>query len=46
MLRTMARWHAPDGFNTVDQLEGHKCHEVPYPGGNRVFVARHVPRVP
>ncbi|MEA5114035.1 MAG: EAL domain-containing protein [Geobacteraceae bacterium] len=43
MLRTMAHWHAPDDFKTVDRPEGHICHEVIKLGGNRVFVARDLP---
>ncbi len=43
MLHTMAHWHAPDDFNTVDRPEGHICHEVIKLGGNRVFVARDLP---
>ncbi|HEX9023988.1 MAG TPA: ATP-binding protein [Geobacteraceae bacterium] len=44
MLHALARWHAPDDFNPLDNPDGHICHDVIKTGGQAVFVLQNLDR--
>lgn len=43
LLRAVGRWHTPSGFVSVDQQEGHICHNLIKEGEDKVRLIRDLP---